>query len=143
MKPTGTAVLMTCSALLQTHFQPLLALCKKRFCSVLLLLATHLEDSFTNSSRKVSFKSSSLLSPAPEDEGKTDSIHDSVSLQETLPELLTLSYTIQDFAANNQHKASTNEKFSSLGLGPSQVFAIATAAFPPSRIKRLHSDRAR
>ena len=78
----------------------------------------YFQDNSANSSKKVSFKSSSLLSPASEQEGKTDSTHDSVSPQETLPDLHATSYSTKDFATSEQVSASTNKSSTLLSPGP-------------------------
>ena len=90
----------------------------------------YFQDNSANSSKKVSFKSSSLLSPSSEQEGKTDSTHDSVSLQETLPDLHTTSYSTKDFADSEQPAASSNRSSSLLSPGPSQAFAMTTMTHP-------------
>ena len=90
----------------------------------------YFQDNSANSSKKVSFKSSSLLSPASEQEGKTDSTHDSVSLHETLPDLHTTSYSTKDFADSEQPAASSNRSSSLLSPGPSQAFAMTTMTHP-------------
>ena len=90
----------------------------------------YFQDNSANSSKKVSFKSSSLLSPASEQEGKTDSTHDSVSPQDTLPDLHTTSYSTKDFADYEQNTASSNRSSSLLSPGPSQAFAMTTLTHP-------------
>ena len=78
----------------------------------------YFHDNSAKSSKRVSFKSSSPLSPASEHEGKTDSTHDSVSPQETLPDLLATSYSTKDFADAEQNSASLSRSSSLLNPGP-------------------------
>ena len=102
-----------------------IGLTKGEVLPVLATMGYHFEDTSATSSEQVSLKSSSLLSPSPDDEGKKDSTLDTISLNETLP---PTTASPCDFAKKTQ--ATEASTLHPPGPGLSQAFAINTPALP-------------